>query len=123
MSWLQGRTMDERAATTPTPAWIPVCKLEDILPSSGVCALVGERQVAVFRVDDRLYALDNRDPKSGANVLSRGIVGDRNGMPKVASPLYKQNFSLETGECLDDPTVRVPTYEVRCHDGVVEVAG
>jgi nitrite reductase (NADH) small subunit len=115
--------MDEHEATAPTLTWVPICHLDDILPSSGVCALVGTTQIAVFRVDDRLYAIGNRDPKSGANVLSRGIVGDRGGVPKVASPLYKQNFSLETGICLDDPDVRVPTYPVRCHAGIVEVAG
>ena len=41
---------------------------------------------------------------------------------KVSSPLHKQSFSLETGECLDDPTVRLPSYLARVRGGVVEVA-
>jgi nitrite reductase (NADH) small subunit len=107
--------------------WITVCPLERILPNTGVCALVGEQQVAVFRVgnpsDDpaMVYAIDNYDPFSKAYVLSRGIVGDRAGVPKVASPIYKQNFDLRSGHCLDDATVQVATYPVRVLDGQVQV--
>ena len=90
---------------------IAVCRLSDIVPNTGVCALVNGRQLAVFRLDDdSLYAIDNRDPFSGANVLSRGIVGDLKGEVVVASPVYKQHFSLTTGHCLEDASVRVPVY-------------
>jgi len=36
--------------------------------------------------------------------------------------VYKQSFDLATGECLDDPAVSVPTFEVRVLDGHVQVA-
>jgi nitrite reductase (NADH) small subunit len=112
-----------KAAETPEPRWLRVCPLEQILPNMGVCCLVGREQVAVFRIGetDELYALSNFDPFSRANVLSRGIVGDRAGRAKVASPIYKQSFALDTGECLDDPNVKLPTFEVRVYDGIVEV--
>lgn len=104
-------------------AWVQVCPAERIVADTGVCALVGGRQVAVFRLrDDSLFALGNVDPFTGAAVLSRGIVGDRGGVPKVASPLHKQSFDLRTGLCLDDPDRAVPVYAVRVRDGVVEVA-
>src|SRR5262245_45412177 len=93
--------------------WKKVCALGDIVPSTGVCALVDGRQVAVFRVDDRVYAISNHDPFSQANVLSRGIVGDLKGELVVASPVYKQHFSLITGQCLEDPQVSVAVYGVR----------
>jgi nitrite reductase (NADH) small subunit len=54
-------------------------------------------------------------------VLSRGIVGDKNGVPKVASPVFKQNFDLRTGQCLDDPAVSVKSYPVRLRGTRVEV--
>ena len=103
--------------------WITVCPLDRILPNTGVCALINGQQVAIFRVgeDDRLYAIANYDPFSKAYVLSRGIVGDRNGVTKVASPIYKQNFDLATGQCLDDQTVSVPTFPVRVNEGQVQV--
>jgi nitrite reductase (NADH) small subunit len=88
-----------------------VCRLEDIVPNCGVCALVEGEQVAIFRLDDdRLFAVGNRDPFSGANVLSRGIVGDLKGELVVASPVYKQHFSLLTGRCIEDESVCVPVY-------------
>jgi NAD(P)H-dependent nitrite reductase small subunit len=87
-----------------------------------VCALVGGRQVAVFRLeDDSVYALSNHDPFSRANVLSRGIVGDIKGELVVASPVYKQHFSLATGQCLEDPGVRVEAYPARVEGGAVWV--
>jgi nitrite reductase (NADH) small subunit len=94
--------------------WTRVCRLDDIVPNTGVCARVGERQVAIFRLDDdSLYALDNFDPFSRANVLSRGIVGDLKGDLVVASPVYKQHFSLGSGRCLENPAISVTVFPVR----------
>ena len=103
--------------------WLDVCALDDIAPDTGECALVGRTQIAVLRVGegDTVYAIDNFDPFSKAYVLSRGIVGDRGGVPKVASPMYKQSFSLLSGECLDDASVRVSVYPARVSGGRVEV--
>ncbi|TDD70523.1 nitrite reductase small subunit NirD [Jiangella aurantiaca] len=104
-------------------AWTVVCRFDRLLPERGVAALVGGEQVAIFRTHDgALFALANRDPFSDAYVLSRGIVGSRGAVPTVASPMHKQVFSLVTGECLDEPGVAVPVYEVRVRDGDVEVA-
>jgi len=101
---------------------VRVCRLEDIVPNTGVCALVRGRQVAIFRLDDdSVYALDNRDPFSKANVLSRGIVGDLKGELVVASPVYKQHFSLVSGRCVEDAAARIPVYRARVADGFVFV--
>ena len=104
-----------------TDAWEDACALEDVPPDTGVCALVAGRQVAIVRAGDAVYALSNFDPFSKAFVLSRGIVGDRGGVPKIASPIYKQSFDLRTGQCLDDPRVRVPVHEVRVERGRILV--
>lgn len=108
-----------------TQQWTTICPLDRILPNTGVCALINDRQIAVFRVGEGMdvYAIENLDPFSKAYVLSRGIVGDRNGIPKVASPIYKQNFSLLTGECLDDSTVKLQTFSAQVVNGQVQVQG
>ena len=98
-----------------------VCSLEEILESSGICALVNGEQVAVFRIDQQVYAIGNRDPFSGANVLSRGIVGDLNGELVVASPVYKQHFSLLTGRCIEDASVSVPVYRARVEGEDIQI--
>lgn len=95
---------------------LEVCKLNDLVEGSGVCALLPDgQQVALFYLkgESRLFAIGNHDPLGKANVLSRGIVGDVRGEPVVASPLYKQHFSLLDGRCMEDETVRVPVYPVR----------
>ncbi len=106
-----------------TQQWTTICPLDRILPNTGVCALINGQQIAVFRVGEGtdVCAIENYDPFSKAYVLSRGIVGDRNGIPKVASPIYKQNFSLLTGECLDDSTVKLRTFSAQVVDGQVQV--
>lgn len=102
-------------------SWTTICALDDILPNAGVAALVENTQIAVFRVDDCVYALGNKDPFSKANVLSRGIVGNLNDTLVVASPIYKQHFSLEAGTCLEDETVSVPCFAARTEGGLVQV--
>ena len=103
--------------------WVTVCALGAIAPNTGVNALVGTEQVAIFRIGqtDEIYATGNFDPFSQAFVMSRGLVGDRKGVLKVASPIYKQNFDLKTGVCLDDATVSIPVYPVRAVNGQVQV--
>ncbi|MFV2008869.1 MULTISPECIES: nitrite reductase small subunit NirD [unclassified Micromonospora] len=107
-----------------TAQWTPVCPYSRVEPERGVAALVDGEQVAVFRTyDGTLYAIGNQDPVAGAHVMSRGIVGTRGDIPTVASPLHKQIYDLRTGECLDLPGVAVPTYRLRCRDGLIEVLG
>ncbi|MGL5985570.1 MAG: nitrite reductase small subunit NirD, partial [Burkholderiales bacterium] len=73
--------------TTETIEWTAVCAIDNILPNTGVCALVNNRHVAVFRVgQNRFHAIDNIDPQSNASVLSRGLLGSLGDRVVVASP-------------------------------------
>jgi len=105
--------------------WITVCSIDQIVPYTGVTALIQDQQVAIFRLPgehgDQVYAISNYDPFSNAFVLSRGIVGDRGGEYKIASPIYKQTFSLISGQCFDDPSVKLPTCAARVVDGHVQI--
>ncbi|MYQ47076.1 Rieske 2Fe-2S domain-containing protein [Streptomyces sp. SID4985] len=100
--------------------WVPVLPYADLVPGRGVAVLLGGEQIALFR--DRtghVHAVGNRDPFSGAQVMSRGLMGSRGATPVVASPMYKQVFDLNTGSCLDEPTApdgtpaRLPVWRVR----------
>ena len=103
--------------------WTTVCPVDDILPNTGVSALVSGRHVAVFRVGEtQFYAIDNIDPKSGASVLSRGLVGNLGKHVVVASPLSKNHFDLADGVCLEAPEYSVRAHTVRIEDGSVQVA-
>ena len=121
----------ESSVVKPVPAtveadsvdWVTVCALDAIAPNTGVNALVGQEQVAIFRIGstDEVYSTGNYDPFSKAFVMSRGILGDRQGVLKVASPIYKQNFNLKSGVCLNDEDVTIPVYLVRVVNDQVQV--
>lgn len=103
-----------------------ICQHEDLIPNSGICALVNGQQVAIFYLPEeepQVYAIGNWDPIGKANVLSRGIVGDVQGRIVVASPLYKQHFDLTTGECLENEDTPVPVFPVELIDGQVILRG
>lgn len=103
--------------------WIQVCELNAIYPSTGVCALLEGKQVAIFRPsqESQVYAIDNMDPFAHANVLSRGIICQHQAQLWVASPLKKQRFNLQDGSCLENDQVRVTAYKTRVTDGFVEI--
>ena len=116
-------TLLERPLTSAhlTYVWVPVSPVDRLTPDRGVAALVDGRAVAVFLLaDGAIHVIDNVDPCSGASVLSRGIVGDVDGVATVASPLYKQRFELATGRCLD-ADVSVPVHDAHVIDGVLHV--
>lgn len=104
--------------------WHDVCQVDDLIDNIGVCVLVDDVQIALFRLSGsyEIYAINNFDPFSNANVLSRGMCGDLKGQAIVASPIYKQHFNLKTGQCLEDNSVIVPTYCVQVLDAVVQIA-
>jgi NAD(P)H-dependent nitrite reductase small subunit len=104
-------------------AWVDICSQTDLQPNSGVCALVDNQQVAIFYMpeDEAVFAIDNYDPFGDVHVLSRGVIGDLAGRLMVTSPLYKQHFDLQTGQCFEDETVTIPVYGVRINAGRVEV--
>ncbi|GAA1926201.1 nitrite reductase small subunit NirD [Streptomyces sodiiphilus] len=95
--------------------WTAVCAAGDLTPGRGVAVLLPDGgQAAVFADrSGRTYAIGNRDPFTGACVLSRGLLGTASGRPYVASPLLKQRFDLIDGRCLDDEGHRVPVWPVR----------
>jgi nitrite reductase (NADH) small subunit len=110
--------------TTEALHWTAVCAATDILPDTGVCALVDGVHVAIFHVAkaQQFFAIDNVDPKAQASVLSRGLVGSVGDRVVVASPLYKNHFDLRSGECLEAPEHSVRAHAVRVEDGRVHVA-
>jgi nitrite reductase (NADH) small subunit len=107
------------------PAWTTACSYRRLVPCRGVGVLLPDGvQVALFRLDDgSLRAVGNIDPFSGAAVMSRGIVGDRAGRVCVQTPIKKQAFAFDDGQCLDDPSISVLVYRTRLTaDGDVQVA-
>ena len=103
--------------------WHSVCDIDDLMENSGICALVEGKQIAIFHINSgptQLYAVSNYDPVGKANVISRGIVGSIEDEPVVASPLYKQHFSLLDGRCFEEPTA-ITVYPARIQGEKVQL--
>lgn len=115
--------MNALSNTAEIETWESVCKFDDLIDNVGVCVLVNDKQIAIFRLSgsSKLYAIDNHDPFSDANVLSRGLCGDLKEQPVVASPIYKQHFNLNTGQCLEDEAVKIAVYPIRIINGNVQI--
>nr|WP_024966538.1 nitrite reductase small subunit NirD [Pantoea sp. IMH] len=104
--------------------WHQICAVNAIIPGTGVCAKVGQHQIAIFRPreDDDVFAISNIDPFAQASVLSRGIIAEHQQTLWVASPLKKQRFRLSDGLCMEDERRSVAAFPTRVKDGMVEVA-
>ncbi|WDE11484.1 nitrite reductase small subunit NirD [Thalassomonas haliotis] len=103
--------------------WHTVCHKQDLIADAGICALINrDEQVAIFLINnEQVYSIANWDPIGRANVLSRGITGDEQGEIFVASPLYKQRYSLTSGHCLDDDSITVRHYPTRIENEQVQI--
>jgi nitrite reductase (NADH) small subunit len=103
--------------------WYKAAKEEDFPENEGACVKYKDLQVAVFRMKGtgQWYACQNLCPHKMEMVLSRGMIGDRNGIPKVACPMHKKTFSLETGENLDGDLEALVTFPVKVMEGFVYI--
>ncbi len=110
----------------PAASWQQVCSRKDLVPHSGVVAWFAGAQVALFYLPDgqgggQVYAIHNRDPQSAANVIGRGILGSLQGALVVASPLYKQHFRLQDGQCVEQPELALKVWPARLNGEAVEL--
>lgn len=106
-------------------SWVNVGKAADFTPNAGSTILVGDTQLAVFNNANRRewYCTQNMCPHKQAFVLSQGIMGEHEGMPKVACPIHKKKFGLKDGVQMDDGgDLRIITFPTKVdHDGNVLV--
>lgn len=108
--------MNATILTHDADTWIQVCSVEDVPVNGGVCAKIGEAQIAIFNFANRSewYACQNECPHRRQMVLSRGITGSTQNEPKIACPFHKRTFSLITGQCMNDESCEpISTYPVR----------
>tara|TARA_R110002167_G_C12398815_1_gene626684 strand:- start:240 stop:587 length:348 start_codon:yes stop_codon:yes gene_type:complete len=105
--------------------WVTVCSDTDLVSNSGVCALLNNQQIALFQIkvgnDIQIFAVSNWDPIGKANVLYRGLLGSVENAKVIISPLYKQRYCLDSGQCLDDDTIKLLVYPVRIEQNQVQL--
>jgi NAD(P)H-dependent nitrite reductase small subunit len=95
--------------------WVRVASVSDVPRDGGIAVRHGRAQIALFHFESRgeWFATQNLCPHRQEMVLARGILGDQAGTPKVACPLHKKTFDLQSGACLSDEGLEIATYPVR----------
>jgi nitrite reductase (NADH) small subunit len=123
----------EEAPTQTAQQWVDICTTDDLVENSGICAVLPHHkddtsegsftQIALFYlpINEQVFVLSNFDPIGEANVMYRGIIGSINDEPMVSSPLYKQHFSLTTGQCFEQQDISLKVYPCRINEGVVQI--
>jgi len=101
--------------------WFEAAKTNDFPKNGGACIKYKEKQIAVFNFErtNSWYACQNVCPHKMEMVLSRGMIGDQGGIPKIACPMHKKTFSLESGENLNGDLAAIATYPVKIENGAV----
>lgn len=109
---------------TKTMQWINVCTIEDVPENGGACVEIDGKQIAIYYFTRRneWYATDNECPHKKQMALSRGMIGDAAGEPKVACPFHKKTFSLQTGACLSGEDYEIKTYPVKVEGNAVFIS-
>lgn len=113
--------MNETIAAQTTLVWYKAGNISDIPENGGACALIKGKQIAIFNFTRRneWYATDNLCPHKQQMILSRGMIGDLNGEPKVACPFHKKTFSLQNGQCLSGDDYTINMYPVKVENNTL----
>ncbi|SDW44572.1 nitrite reductase (NADH) small subunit [Lutibacter oricola] len=103
--------------------WFKAASVDSFSKDGGACVKYKDKQIAVFNFERKgeWYACQNVCPHKMEMVLSRGMIGDANGIPKVACPMHKKTFSLENGENLNGDLDAIATYPVKIQGNFVYI--
>jgi nitrite reductase (NADH) small subunit len=116
-------TIAPMIGTTQKIQWVKALRTSDVPENGGSCVKIGSAQIAVFNftVRNEWYATQNLCPHKMQMAISRGMIGDKAGEPKVACPFHKKNFSLQTGECISGEDYSIKTYPVKVENDDVYI--
>ncbi len=87
--------------------WVPVARLAELDDRGRALVRLGDTEIALFRVDDHVYAVHNRCPHR-AGPLIRGYL---EAGPAIRCPMHGWRYDLRTGE--SDRPARATVYPVR----------
>jgi nitrite reductase (NADH) small subunit len=93
-----------------------VCRVGELKDGDCGTLTVHRKTIAVFRVGDQYFAIDNMCPHMGAE-LSGGFVED--GI--VTCPWHYWRFRLVDGAWADNPRIKIGSYPVRIVGDEIQV--
>ncbi len=116
-------TKNEVIKSEDVNVWFKAASIDNFQENGGACVRYKDKQIAVFHFKrkNEWYACQNACPHKLEMVLSRGMIGDDRGIPKVACPMHKKTFSLETGENLNGDLPTITTYPIKIENNFVYI--
>src|SRR6478609_11050566 len=118
---MEKKTLITTTIQTQDLNWVKACTTNSIPENEGGAVMIDNKQIAIFNstATGEWFATDNMCPHKMQMILSRGMLGDHCGEPKIACPYHKKTFSLKTGECLSGEEYIIQTYPVKIEDNHV----
>lgn len=96
-----------------------VGKVSQIPDEGAIAVQAGRRTLAIFRIEDEIFAISNKCPHKGAS-LCEGIVVKKDAV--VRCPWHHWNWSLRSGTLDADERQALRTFPVTIEDGMVIVS-
>ena len=96
--------------------FVTIAKVGEIPEGKGRRFTVGAREIAVFHVGGRYYALDDRCPHMGASLAVGEVREDR-----VICLRHMWAFRLADGSSPDAPSLQAEKFEVRVAGDEIQV--
>ncbi len=94
---------------------VEVGELDSLPRGKGIRVTVGDERIAMFRVENEVYAIGDVCSHAEASLAEGEVFGT-----EVECPRHGSEFDMKTGEPASLPATRpVPTYKVDIEDGVV----
>ena len=96
--------------------FVAVGSIDDFVSGQGKMVTVNGRHVALFRLGDEFYAIDNLCLHKAGPLCEGFIEND-----VVTCPWHGWSYEIRTGTLVQDPRVGVSKHDVRIEDGLVSV--
>lgn len=97
--------------------YVTAARVGDVAPGTGKAVVVGEREIALFNVEGRYYALDNTCPHQGGPLAEGWLDG-----AVVTCPWHAWTFKLSDGKMTLGDFACVDTFDVRVEGDDIRVS-
>ena len=92
----------------------PVALIDEIIPGKGLKVKLKKKTIAIFRLKDKIFAIQNKCPHQNAD-LSNGYIRNK----KLYCYLHHWAFNLADGSYDFNPEMHLKIYETKVEDGMI----
>ncbi|MEC5408256.1 non-heme iron oxygenase ferredoxin subunit [Paraburkholderia sp. MPAMCS5] len=106
----------ESGTSTDASGWTPLCPLDDVTDGDGLQVKIGDRTLAVWRVDALAFVTDDTCTHGDASLVLTGMLDGFS----IVCGLHQGEFDIRTGEVRAAPCSKpIRSYAATVREGVV----